>query len=345
MIRALSGFLVNFVGSNVGFLDRPDMTCVFGISRLRAVCRVCQVSFGVDGWARARKRRKNLVFSCNDWACLMLMNNANLRSLTGGTRLKTRVQHPRVHERKDRGSHYWFFRYREDERLPDGAVKTTRRFHTIGPSRGEGALTLKQATLVRDQFLAERNTAATRAEAVVRLAAVANDPGQVIFGRLAEFWRANYVEKTAAGRPMVAEPTRRKYINHLEHHILPRWKDARLADLRAPVILSWLQEEATSWHMMSDLRGVMGGIISKAIEWELLPEAFANPIHLVRLPKKWEILTEEQTELVLALLDEPGNRLICETCLDTGTRISGSPAWVRTRSALRMPGCEPARFR
>lgn len=78
---------------------------------------------------------------------------------------------------------------------------------------------------------------------------------------------------------------------------------------------------------MSDLRGLMSGIITKAIEWEILPETFANPIHRVKLPKKWDvrekrILSEEQTAMVLARLDEPGNLLICETCLDTGTRIS-----------------------
>jgi integrase len=241
--------------------------------------------------------------------------------------LKIRVQHPRVHERKDRGGHYWFFRYREDVVQPDGKVKVTRKFHIIAPSRGEGGISLKQANLERDRFLTGQNAAQTRAEAAVQSALVANDPGQIIFGKLAELWRSNYVEKSAAGKPLVAKPTREKYINHLHHHILPRWKDARLADLRAPVVLSWLQDEARSWHMMSDLRGVMSGIITKAIEWEILPETFANPIHRVKLPKKWEvrekrILSEEQTAMVLAKLDEPGNLLICETCLDTGTRIS-----------------------
>ena len=77
---------------------------------------------------------------------------------------------------------------------------------------------------------------------------------------------------------------------------------------------------------MADLRGIMSGIITKAQEWELLPETFANPIRRVKLPKKWEvrekrILDEDQTARVLARLENP-NLLICETCLDTGTRIS-----------------------
>ena len=69
--------------------------------------------------------------------------DATLLNLTGGVRLKQRVQHPSVIERKDRGQHYWYFRYREDELLPNGTIKVRRKFHTIGPSRGEGALTKK----------------------------------------------------------------------------------------------------------------------------------------------------------------------------------------------------------
>jgi len=78
--------------------------------------------------------------------------------------------------------------------------------------------------------------------------------------------------------------------------------------------------------MMADLRNIMSGIFSKAQEWEILPDTFANPMNRVKLPRKWEvrekrILTEEQTARVLARLADP-QLLLCETCLDTGTRIS-----------------------
>jgi integrase len=77
---------------------------------------------------------------------------------------------------------------------------------------------------------------------------------------------------------------------------------------------------------MADLRNIMSGIFSKAQDWEILPDTFANPMRRVKLPRKWEVrekrlLTEEETEQVLARLEDP-NRLICETRLDTGTRIS-----------------------
>jgi len=187
--------------------------------------------------------------------------NATLLNLTGGVRLKQRVQHPSVIERKDRGKHYWYFRYREDELLPSGTFKPRRRFHTIGPSRGDGAFSKKQAEVERDKFLLERNAAFSRCEAAV----AAQQPieiGAIIFGRLAELWRKDYVENAMV---KLATPTRDKYRMRLDTHILPRWKDARLADLdNSKAVLDWLQHECTSWHMMVDLRNIMSGIITRA---------------------------------------------------------------------------------
>jgi integrase len=78
--------------------------------------------------------------------------------------------------------------------------------------------------------------------------------------------------------------------------------------------------------MMADLRNIMSGIFTKAQEWEVLPDTFANPIARVKLPKKWEvyekrILTEDETVRVLARLEDP-HLLICQICLATGARIS-----------------------
>src|ERR1700693_2812084 len=150
--------------------------------------------------------------------------DATLLNLTGGVRLKQRVQHPSVTERKDRGQHYWYFRYREDELLPNGTIKTTRKLHIIGPSRGDGALTKKEAEVERDKFLLERNAAPSRCEAAV----ASQQPvaiAAILFGKLADLWRKDYAEN-----PMIrlAQPTRDKYRMRLDTHILPRWKDARL---------------------------------------------------------------------------------------------------------------------
>jgi integrase len=249
-----------------------------------------------------------------------------LLHLTGGVRLKQRVQHPSVIERKDRGSYYWYFRYRDDEILPDGKIKTRRKFHIIAPSRGDGALTRKLAEFERDKFLLERSgVAPSRPDAPTPTVAPEKpEIGAIIFGRLAELWRKDYVDN-----PMVrlATPTREKYNMRLDTHILPRWKDARLADLEnSKAILDWLQAECTSWHMMIDLRNVMSGIITRAQEWGIIPRSFANPMQWVKVGRKWtvredRILDDDETAAVFARLEDP-QLLICETCLDTGARIS-----------------------
>jgi integrase len=200
----------------------------------------------------------------------------------------------------------------------------------VGTIKGPKAITRKQAEGERDKFLVNLNAAPTRPEAAAADAVAGPapelEPGAIIFGRLAQMWRTDFVEKSVGGKALLAAPTRAKYIFNIEKYILPRWKDTRLAEFRAKEVLDWLQDTCASWHHMADLRGIMSGVITKAQEWELLPETFANPIHRVKLPKKWEvrekrILDEDQTARVMARLEDP-NLLICETCLDTGTRIS-----------------------
>ena len=233
-----------------------------------------------------------------------------------------RVQHPQVHQRTDRKGTYWFFRYWHEELLPDGSIKTTRRFHTLGPSKGQDALTQKEAEAQRDRVLAGVNCTPPPAE----LAVPVQQPtaaGAILFGNLAEMWRKDYVENP---KIRLAEPTRIKYRSRLQYHVLPRWRDVPIGQMRSKEILDWLHAECTSWYMMVDLRNVMSTIFTKAQEWEVLPDTLANPMRRVRLGRRWvvrpeQILSEEETMQVLARLDDP-HLLICETCLSTGARIS-----------------------
>ncbi len=145
----------------------------------------------------------------------------------------------------------------------------------------------------------------------------------IIFGKLAELWRKDYVDNP---KVKLAAPTREKYRTRLDNHILPRWKDTRLGEFRTKEILDWLQTECTSWHMMIDLRNIMSGIFARGHEWEIIPETLANPLSRVKVGRKWtvrpdRILDDDETAAVFARLEDP-QLLICETCLDTGTRIS-----------------------
>src|SRR4051794_30489135 len=87
----------------------------------------------------------------------MLRDDGNLQSLIGGLKLKVRIQHPKVHERTDRGGSYWYFRYRADVLQPDGTTKAVRKFQVVGPSKGENKLSKKEAEVQRDKFLAKIN--------------------------------------------------------------------------------------------------------------------------------------------------------------------------------------------
>src|SRR5712691_13546867 len=107
--------------------------------------------------------------------------------------LEMRSQHPQVHQRTDRKGSYWFFRYWQEEPLPNGSIKTTRRFHTLGPSEGEDALTRTAAESQRDRILAGLNTSPPPTHTVLQLQKPAEE-GNILFGKIAEMWREDYVE-------------------------------------------------------------------------------------------------------------------------------------------------------
>ncbi len=238
----------------------------------------------------------------------------------------THLQRPKVQECLDRGSPYWFFRYREDQPLPNGGVKTTRKRHILAPSKGRYALSRRQAETARDRFLAGLQAPPQPLAAPTARVSQPTPALDLSFGQLAQVWRSDFVEGHAGGRALVAASTRAKYLRHLQNHILPRWRDTLVHEFRAKPVLDWLQQEAQSWYLMADLRNLMSGIFTKAQAWELLPDSFANPMHRVKLPRKWEvrqkrILSPEQTMRVLARLRDPV-LLINQTCLETGARVS-----------------------
>jgi len=247
----------------------------------------------------------------------MLRDDGNLQALTGGLKLKIRIQHPGVHERTDRGGSYWYFRYWEDVLQKDGTTKAIRKFHTIGPSRGDDKLSKKQAEIARDKFVATINKPTIQEKVA---------DGLVLFSKMVEKYRAAHVEAEAAGRFLLAKPTRDKYIIHLEQRLVPQWGHRRLCEIKPDEVQQWLFTTCDSWHMMNDLRGIMSGIYTKAEEWGYWPEGRRNPISRVKIGEKWSvrperILTEEETVKVLARLSDP-NLLVLETAIATGARIS-----------------------
>jgi hypothetical protein len=169
---------------------------------------------------------------------MMFAPDANVLTLAGGLRVKVRVQHPQVKARKDRQGWPWVFRYWADEIQPDGTVKTLRKYHDVGPSKGEGALTKKQAEIERDKFLAKLN-APTVEEAVQKVATT----GVALFGEVARMYKEGYLGR----ENQIAKPTRDKENFYLDEYVIPKWGGLRLSQIQPKAVEDWLHTTFDSW--------------------------------------------------------------------------------------------------
>jgi hypothetical protein len=118
---------------------------------------------------------------------MMLPDNGNVLTLARTLKVKARVQHPQVKPRKDREGWPWVFRYWH-EIQSDGSVKSVRKYQSPGPSKGDGALSKKEAEIERDKFLAKLN--APTIETAAQQVAVT---GVVLFEEAAGLYRTGYL--------------------------------------------------------------------------------------------------------------------------------------------------------
>jgi integrase len=231
--------------------------------------------------------------------------------------VKARVQHPQVKPRKDRVGWPWVFRYWSDEIQSDGSLKLLRKYHALGPSKGENAISKKEAEVERDKFLAKLN-APTIEEASQQIAAT----GIVTFGETAQLYKVGYLGR----ENQIAKPTRDKEAFYLDGYIIPTWGKLRLNQLQPKAVEDWLHTTFESWWTMHGVRALMIRIYKHAEGHGLWEEGKRSPVSKAKLGKKRyknerRILSFDETARVLALLEEP-YKLIIETCIATGARIS-----------------------
>jgi len=244
-------------------------------------------------------------------------DEGTLQTLSGGLKVKVRVQHPKILEAKFREGWMWFFRYYADDVQPDGSIKTIRKKHAVGLSRGDNKITKKQAEVERDKFLAKQNAPTVEA-AVEQVAAT----GVALFGEVAKMYEEGYL-----GREMqIAKPTRVKEQFYLDKYIVPKWGGLRLSQIRPQAIEDWLHTTFDSWWTMHGVRAIMSRIYYYAEGHGLWEEGRRSPASRAKLGKRRyayerRILSFEETARVLQHLEEP-NKLIVETCIATGARIS-----------------------
>ena len=248
---------------------------------------------------------------------MMLGTNANLQLLAGGLHVKARVQHPQVKPRNDREGWPWVFRYWHDEIQSDGSVRTLRKYQAVGPSKGDVALTKKQAEIERDKFLAKLN-APTVEVAAEKVATT----GVALFGEVAKMYEDGYLGR----ENQIAKPTRVKEKFYLTEYIVPMWGTLRLNQIQPKAVEDWLHTTFDSWWTMHGVRAIMSRIFYYAEGHGLWEEGKRSPASKAKLGKKHHkyerrILSFDETARVLAHLEEP-NLLVIETCIATGARIS-----------------------
>ena len=203
--------------------------------------------------------------------------DGSLHMLAGGLRVKARVQHPQVKPRKDRNGWPWVFRYRSDDIQPNGTIKTLRKYQAVGPSKGDGSITKKQAEIERDKFLAKLN-APTVEVAVEQLAAT----GVAFFGEVAKMYEDGYLGR----ENQIAKPTREKETFYLNEYIVPRWGKFRLNQIQPKAVEDWLHTTFDSWWTMHGVRAIMSRIFYYAEGHGLWEEGKRSPASKAKLGKK-----------------------------------------------------------
>jgi integrase len=146
--------------------------------------------------------------------------------------------------------------------------------------------------------------------------------GVAFFGEVAQMYKEGYLGR----ENQIAKPTRVKEEFYLDEYIVPKWGKLRLNQIQPKAVEDWLHTTFDSWWTMHGVRAIMTRIYNYAEGHGLWEEGKRSPSNRAKLGKKRHkrerrILSFDDTARVLALLEEP-NKLIIETCIATGARIS-----------------------
>ena len=135
-----------------------------------------------------------------------------------------------------------------------------------------------------------------------------------------------YIDGYLGREKQISTPTRKKELFYLRNYIVPRWGSMRLNQIQAQAIADWLHKTFDSDWTKHGVRAIMIRVFNHAEGYGLWEEGKRNPVSKAKLGKRRlkrerRILTFEETARVLLRLEEP-YRLIIETCIATGARIS-----------------------
>jgi len=120
--------------------------------------------------------------------------------------------------------------------------------------------------------------------------------------------------------------TAKSYLQLIETHIRPRWGDAKLREVKAAPVTSWLKEMKHEPLTKVHIRAVMSRMFKKAMLWELM-NLQVNPMSLVEIrraskrSRKPIVLTVEQCQQLVSSLAQPYKTMVL-VGICTGLRVS-----------------------
>lgn len=193
------------------------------------------------------------------------------------------------------GPHVWVYRYF------DGGIRKSKMIGTI------------------EQY-PKKADALKRAEALRMLANPDDPSAQVVtFCALIDRYKAEEL-------PELRHSTQLAYSSYLDEHILPKWGDYPLSEVKPFAVETWLKSVSLARRTKGNVCNVMRVLFNAAMRWELM-EIRENPMKLVRVrgvskrEKEPRVLDVSECHALLAEVEEPYRTMVA-LALATGLRSS-----------------------
>ncbi len=198
----------------------------------------------------------------------------------------------------------WVARFREDVIKPDGSLGRVIRSEVLGPV---SELPKREARKLLESRLRPMNEGRHQPQSTISFAAFVGDHFE------------------PAILPTLKFSTRQSYSTLLRTHLLPRFGDKHLCDIRRSDVQRFALEKLQrgySWEHANKLRHLMSKVLGTAQSWGYLSENAARGVKMPErtLKRPHTFLTVEEVRRLLSVLPEPVRTIVLLATL-TGLRI------------------------
>jgi integrase len=211
--------------------------------------------------------------------------------------------------KRKEGPDCWIFRWRET----DDNGKRVRRNKVVGTV--EDYPTETKALIAAEALRLTINTEQTgTSQQPVSVGALVKHFKELELGPIK-------VEDEEEGR---AYSTRSTYTDILDFHVVPKWGEKKLHEVRAVAVEKWLRQLKLARGSKAKIRSIMSVLFNHAIRHEFLPQG-TNPITMVRQSgKRMRIPDILEVHELVALFDRLSHRDRAMALLDTVTGLRRS---------------------